>query len=149
MLPEICTRRGSRNTLHMCCDGESLSGRLVAPKLGAGNWALSGRSSQDKMMILASLQRLIEYSLRLPTQPLWVSLQSGLLSKTQSAFILTFVQGDPEEDVLCMCKGDEQTWPCFVLFISWSVHSNRADYTLTWRKTVIGQMQAEASQQKS
>lgn len=70
MLPEICTRRGSRNTLHMCCDGESLSGRLVAPKLGAGNWALSGRSSQDKMMILASLQRLIEYSLRLPTQPL-------------------------------------------------------------------------------
>lgn len=64
--------------------------------------------------------------------------------------MLTFVQGDPEEDILSVCERDEQTWSCFVLFITWSIHSNRADYTFTWRKTVIRctQKQPEATQQE-
>lgn len=53
--------------------------------------------------------------------------------ENKSASIHTFVQGDPEEDVFRMCEGNGQTRPCFVLFISRSVHSNRADHTFTWR----------------
>ena len=74
-----------------------------------------------------------------------VRLQSWVV-QTASASILTFVQRGPEEDVLCMCERDEQTWPCFVLFISWPVHSNGADDVFTWRKRVTS---CKVSQQKS
>lgn len=51
-----------------------------------------------------------------------------------SAFILTFLQGDPEEEIVSVSEGNEQTWSCFMLFISWTINSNRADYTLNWRE---------------
>lgn len=45
--------------------------------------------------------------------------------------MLTLVQGDPEEDILRVRERDEQTWARFVLFISCSINSNRADYSFT------------------
>lgn len=32
--------------------------------------------------------------------------------------MLAFVQGHPEEDVLSVCEGDEQTWPCFIMSVA-------------------------------
>lgn len=44
------------------------------------------------------------------------SFESSL--KTQSTSILAFVHSHPEQDVLSVCEGDEQTWPCLILSVA-------------------------------
>lgn len=46
------------------------------------------------------------------------------------AFVLTLVPSGPDEEVFSVSEGDEQTCSRFILFISRSVQSNRADHTL-------------------
>lgn len=59
----------------------------------------------------------------------------------------TFVQCDPEDDILSMCERDEQTRPRFVLLVTRTIHSNRADYSLTCKKS-SSHMLTDPSQQK-